>query len=223
MRVARILSDAAFWLVWATVGTAIRLAFRVRVEGEPLPRGPCVLVANHTSYLDPIVLAAVIRRRIAFLTTATVCSKPTVGWFLRLCRSIPVQVRGGNRDAMRRAREVLAGGGLLGVFPEGGISRDGKLLLGNPGAVALALAGNVPIVPIGLLGASAALPPWSLRPRLRRITVRVGAPLPAVDPEGAVEGRRHRLRAVTRQVMDAIATLSDQPSREQTLEDQTIR
>lgn len=218
MRLAHILSETTFWVFWAIFGTAVRVAFRVRVEGEALPAGPCVLVANHTSYLDPVVLGAVIRRRVAFLTNASICSKPTLGWFLRWTHSIPVHARGRNRDAMRRARDVLAKGGVLGVFPEGGISRDGGLLLGNPGAVALALAGGVPIVPVGLLGASAALPPWSALPRPRQVVVRVGAPLPTLGADVSEEGRRARLRVVTRQVMDAIAELTDQVSRERAVE-----
>ncbi len=178
-----------------------------------------MIVANHASYLDPVVLSAVSRRRIVFLMNAIICRTPPLRWFFRWNRVIPVEPRGNNRDAMRRARAALAAGHVLGVFPEGGISRDGRLALGNPGAVAIALAGEVPVVPVGIIGASDALPPHRSLPRLRRVRVRFGAPLvpSALLAGDDAHGRKQRLRVATRRVMDAIAVLTEQESRESEL------
>jgi 1-acyl-sn-glycerol-3-phosphate acyltransferase len=213
------LNDAAYWTFWATVGTGVRLAFRLRVSGPPLPKGPCVIVANHASFLDPVLLAAGSRRRIVFLMNAIICRTPPLRWFYRWNRVIPVDPRGNNRDAMRRAHAALAQGSVLGVFPEGGLSRDGRLVLGNPGAVALALAGDAPLVPVGILGAGDALPPHRALPRLRRVQIRFGAPLLAHDllAGDAGGGRKQRVQEATHRVMAAIAALAEQESRESVL------
>lgn len=221
----RLASDLAFWGFWATFGSALRLGLRMRVEGPGLPRGPCVIVANHASYLDPVLLGAVCRRRIVFLMSATIYRTPPLCWFYRWNRAIPVEPHGNNRAALRRAREELARGGVLGVFPEGGISRDGELLLGNPGAVALALGAEAPIVPVGILGSADVLPPHRRLPRPRQVCVRFGAPMEwrALLGDGDPGGRKQRLQLATRAVMDAIAALAGQRSRESVLAERGMR
>ncbi|MBX3465021.1 MAG: 1-acyl-sn-glycerol-3-phosphate acyltransferase [Planctomycetes bacterium] len=208
-------SNALFWPFWVVVGGLLRLWFRLRVVGPPPPPGGCVLAANHTSFVDPIVLGAAVRRRVVFLMTEVVYRSRSLGWFFRWNHAIPVALRGGNREALRTARAVLQQGRVVGVFPEGGLSRDGRLLLGSPGAVSLVLNENVPIVPVGITGAGAAFPPGSRWPRPRRITVAFGEPiLPAqLDALGGGD-RRARLQAATRLIMDRIAALSGQVSRE---------
>lgn len=235
---------AAYGLLQATLGNAVRWFVRLEVVGTPPAGGPCVLVANHTSFLDPILLGAATRRRITFLMDAVIYRTPPLQWFYRFNRAIPVDPLGSNRDALRRARADLGAGRVLGVFPEGGISRDGLLLLGNAGAVSLALAGDAPLVPAGISGAYEALPPHRSVPSRARVRVRFGAPLlprdllaseRPVSSSGAAAreglatrgeraepandlGRKQRLQLATRRVMDAIAELCDQQSRERELE-----
>jgi 1-acyl-sn-glycerol-3-phosphate acyltransferase len=212
------LNDAAFRAFWLTVGSLLRLAFRLRVEGPPLPAGPCVIVANHVSFLDPLLLGAGSRRRIVFLMDAVIYRTPPLRWFYRWNRAIPVDPRGNNRQALRQARAALADGHVLGVFPEGGISRDGRLGRGNPGAVALALASEAPLVPVGILGTAEALPPHRRRLRLHPVRLRFGTPLPAEHLlAGGSGGRKQRLESATRQVMEEIAALVGQRSRESEL------
>lgn len=211
------LDDAAFHTFRTTVGGLLRWWLRMRVEG-PLPVGPCVMVANHTSFLDPLLLGAAQPRRIVYLMTEVVWRSPALGWFYRWNRAVPLRPRGGNREALRAARDVLAQGRIVGVFPEGGLSRDGRLMLGSPGAVSLAMQAGVPIVPAGIDGASAALPPGCGVPRRARVVVRFGEPLSPADLErlGGVD-RRQRLRLATTAVMRRIAALSRQVAREDQL------
>jgi len=211
------LGNAAFWPFWLGVRTAAQLAFRLRVEGAPPENGAYVLAANHGSYLDPIVLGAAIRRRIAFLMTEVVWRRPAMQWFYRWNRAIPVATRGGNRDALRAARAVLQQGRVVGIFPEGGLSRDGLPMLGNPGAMSLVLDDGVPIVPVGIVGASVALPPGARWPRPRRITIRFGEPITVAQIDALGSDRRTRLLASTRLVMDRIAALLGETSREAVL------
>ena len=194
----------------------MRLATRMRVEGAP-PSGACVLAANHTSFLDPVLLGASCQRRVVFLMTEVIWRSPTFGWFYRWNRAIPLSTRGGNREALRAARSVLQQGRAVAIFPEGGISRDGLPMLGSPGAVSLVLNEGVPIVPVGIVGAGRVLPPGAAWPRFARVTVRFGEPItPAVLDELGGD-RRSRLRDATTLIMRRIAALTGHTAREDVL------
>ena len=193
----------------------------MRVENSPALDGAYIVVGNHTSFLDPLLIGSVCRRRITFLMTVVVFRSAILGWFYRVVRSIPLSLRGpGNRDALRAARAVLKRGEVLGVFPEGGISRDGQMMRGNPGAVALVLAENVPVVPVFLHGAGAILPLGCILPRLfLPVHIRFGDPIAqSALLDGAPNRRRDRLEFATQRIMDAVATLGGEVSRESWLE-----
>lgn len=213
----RWLDASAFWSLWFLVRMALRLFCRLRIEGPLPPRGGCVLAANHVSLLDPLVLGAALPRRIVYLMTTTVYRSPALGWFYRWNRAIPVSTRGGNRDALRGARSALEGGRVVGVFPEGGLSRDGLPMLGSPGAVSLVLNAGVPIVPVGLIGTADVLPFAGRRLRFRRIIVRFGEPIAAADLVDGGLDRRQQLQAATRTIMDRIAALTGHRSRHREL------
>jgi 1-acyl-sn-glycerol-3-phosphate acyltransferase len=213
------LGNCLFWPFWLVSGLVLRVWFRLRAEGAPPPRGAYVLAANHASLIDPIVLGAVTRRRIVYLMTEIHWRSRWLGWFYRWNHAIPVALRGGNRDALRAARSVLQQGRVVGIFPEGGLSRDGLPMLGNPGAVSLVLNEGVPIVPVGIVGAAQAFPPGTVWPRPRRITVRFGQPIQPADLDTPASGdRRVRLQAATRLIMDRVAALCGQVSRAAELE-----
>ena len=150
--------NVLFWAFRAVLGCFLRLYFRFRVEGAPPRSGGYVLAANHASFLDPLVLGCSVRRRVIYMMTETVWRSASAGWFYRWNRTIPLGARGGNRDALRPARAVLKQQRVGGIFPEGGLSRDGELMLGSPGAVSLVLNEGLPIVPVGIVGAADALP-----------------------------------------------------------------
>lgn len=209
------LANLLFWAFWLVVGGLLRIALGVRVENRPRLRGAFVLAANHASFLDPILIGAVMRRRVAFLMTEIIWRSPTMGWFYRWNRAIPVSARGRNREALRAARRVLQQGRVLGIFPEGGLSRDGGLLLGNPGAVSLVLGESVPIVPVGIAGAATVLPPGARWPRRRGVTLRFGAPVSPAELIAVAGGdRKERLQAATTSIMERIAALTHQQPRE---------
>ncbi len=200
------------------VRTFSRLWFGARVEGSLPAQGPYVIAANHASFLDPLVLGSLSRPRIIYLMTETVWRSPRLGWFYRWSRTIPLSSRGGNRDALRAARAVLEQGRVVGIFPEGGLSRDGQPLLGNPGAVALVLQAGVPIVPVGIVGAHDAMPPGVALPRRRRITIRCGEAIAAAEFDRLGGGdRKARLREATRLIMQRIAALTGHVAREDVL------
>jgi 1-acyl-sn-glycerol-3-phosphate acyltransferase len=211
------LDNAVFYPFHMLVRMLLGLIFRLRVEGAPPASGGYVLAANHTSFLDPVILGSSVRRRISFLMTETVWRSASSGWFYRWNRSIPLSARGGNREGLRAAREVLKQQRVVGIFPEGGISRDGKLMLGSPGAVALVLNEGMPIVPVGIIGADEVMP-VSGGFRFRRITVRYGKPILPEEIAALGSDRKTRLREATRLIMQRIADLVGQDAREDVLE-----
>lgn len=186
---------------------------------RPKLEGAFVLVANHSSYLDPILLGVSMRRRMTFLMTVIHYRSPLLGWFYRLTRSIPLAVHGANRDPLRAARTLLGRGEILSLFPEGGLTRDGGLLLGSPGAVSLVMAQKVPIVPVAIIGANDLLPPGAMLPRFKRVEIRYGQPILPEELIGADEiPRKQRLARAKRRIMDTIAELAGSTSREADLE-----
>ncbi len=205
-------------MLWVSCNLLFRVYFRYSVRNAPRLRGPYVVVANHTSFLDPLFLSAAQRRRVCYLMSEVFYRSPRAYWFYRFARAIPVSPRGGNRQAMRAARDALARGDVIGIFPEGGLSRDGELYLGQPGAVSLVLSSGVPVVPAGMTGAYDAMPPSGGWPRPARVRVRFGPPLTADELSGPKSpDRKARLGAATRRIMREIGALTEQRSREQVL------
>ncbi|HIE69860.1 MAG TPA: 1-acyl-sn-glycerol-3-phosphate acyltransferase [Planctomycetes bacterium] len=90
------LDSAVFWVFHTVVRLFFRICFRFRIEGAPPKSGGYVLVANHTSFLDPLLLGASLRRRVVYLMTETVWRSKSTGWFYRWNRSITLSARGGN-------------------------------------------------------------------------------------------------------------------------------
>ena len=211
--------NALFWVVHWLLRFVLRVYFGWRVEGGPPSSGGYVLAANHLSYLDPLVLGASVPRRVSYLMTETVWRSRSAGWFYRWMRAIPLSVRGGNREALRAARAVLRQQRVVGIFPEGGLSRDGQLMLGNPGAVSLVLNEGLPIVPVGIIGVAEALPIGAVFPRPVKICVRYGAPILPAELDALGGDRRERLQNATRLIMQRIADLTGQRAREDVLEE----
>ena len=162
-----------------------RALFRLTVTGRERipPTGGAVIVANHQSWLDPIIVALALPRKPAFLAMEELWAMPGVKLAMRVYGplAIPLQRGAVDASALRRALQTLKDGHLLIVFPEGGISPDGHLRPFHRGAAMLAARAHVPLIPVALDGTSDALPLGRLMPRPRPITVRIGTP---IEPAG---------------------------------------
>jgi 1-acyl-sn-glycerol-3-phosphate acyltransferase len=156
-----------------------RTYFGLETRGaRHLPRqGPALIVSNHQGYLDPLFLQMGTARTIHYLMTSVFYDRPAARPLFRLLGAIRVPLRGPHRDALRQALRILDRGGLVGVFPEGQLSRDGEIGTIMPGAALLASRSGVPVVPAQIRGSFDALSKGRWLPRPARVRVRYGPPL----------------------------------------------
>jgi 1-acyl-sn-glycerol-3-phosphate acyltransferase len=200
------------------VGPALRVGFHPWVEGlEHLPaEGPAILASNHLSFSDSIFLPLVTPRRITFMAKAEYFTTPGVrgrmtASVMRAAGQVPVDRSGGRGadDAIRTGVDLLRSGELLGIYPEGTRSPDGKLYRGRTGVARMALEAKVPVVPVAMIDTDKVQPPGQVVPNLGRVGVVLGKPLEFSRYEG-MESDRLVLRAVTDEIMYAILARSGQ-------------
>lgn len=199
-----------------TVGPMLRLVFRPTVEGlENIPRtGGAVLASNHLSVADEYLMGAVVPRHIAFWAKSDYFNGTGIsGWAMRSLMhglgAIAVNREGGRAalTAFDAAIPVLKEGDLVGLYPEGTRSPDGRLYRGRTGVARLALLAGVPVIPVGVMGTEAVQPIGTLVPRLGHpVTIKFGKPL---DFTGRSMDSSS-LRAITDEVMAEIQKLTGQ-------------
>ncbi|SHK81796.1 1-acyl-sn-glycerol-3-phosphate acyltransferase [Pseudonocardia thermophila] len=196
----------------------VRLIYRPVVNGaERIPKtGPVILAANHLSAIDTAAIALTATRPVAFLGkaeyfTGTGLKGRALAAFLRALGYIPVDRANAKAGlaAIAAAMEVLQEGRVFAIYPEGTRSLDGRLHRGHTGVATLALRSGAPVVPVALHGTDEVLPKGALIPRLRPVTVTFGEPLDFSRYDG-LEASNVIRRAVTDEIMDAIAQLSHQ-------------
>ena len=156
-----------------------KLFFRLKVTGQQnIPQdGPFIIVANHSSLLDPVILGVSIKPKIIFVAAAYLFEIRWLGYLLRKANSIPVQ-RENDIKAIKQSLKILQQGGVLGIFPEGGVDRQKDDLPIKAGAAYLATKVGVPIVPIRIKGADKVLPRGAKFIRsLNKIEVEIKKPI----------------------------------------------
>lgn len=196
----------------------LRAYFRPEVTGRELvPRtGPAIVAANHLSAADQVVTPISARRQVCYFAKAEYFDQPgwrgrLRDWWFRELGHIPV-----DRDDARAAAgtiaigaDLLASGRVLGIYPEGTRSRDGRLHKFRTGVARLALRTGAPVVPVGLVGTQDVLRPGDRRWHRARVAVHFGAPL---DFSGRSEDERSArvLREVTETIRESVQHLSGQ-------------
>ena len=208
-----------YWVVKAIIAPVLRLLFRPWAEGtENVPRdGAAILASNHLSFSDHFFAPLPLPRKVVFLAKSEYFTGRGLKGLLSKAffsglGQIPVDRSGGEASerALRTGLRVLASGQLLGIYPEGTRTPDGRLFRGKTGVARLALEARVPVIPTAMIGGFEFQPPGRIAPRLAiRPGVRFGKPLDFSRYYG-LEQDRIVLRAVTDEIMYALMRLSGQ-------------
>jgi 1-acyl-sn-glycerol-3-phosphate acyltransferase len=208
-----------YWVVKAILYPALRLVFRPWAEGtDNVPReGPAILASNHLSFSDHFFGALLLPRKVVYLAKSEYLTGRGIKGliskaFFRAVGVIPVDRSGGESSerALLTGLRVLGEGNLLGIYPEGTRTPDGRLYRGKTGVARLALEGRVPVIPSAMVNTYELQPPGAIVPRLRfRPGVRFGKPLDFSRYYG-MESNLLVLRAVTDEIMYALMELAGQ-------------
>ncbi|CAM4245386.1 lysophospholipid acyltransferase family protein [Nocardiopsis rhodophaea] len=208
-----------YWIVKAILGPVLAVLWQPRAEGvENVPRyGPAVLVGNHLSFSDHFFGPLPLPRKITFLAKAEYFTGTgPKGFVSRLfftgVGQIPIDRSGGKASeaALRTGLRVLRQGKLLGIYPEGTRSPDGKLYRGRTGVARLVLESRAPVIPMAMINVDKIMPPGRTVPKLGiRPKVKFGKPLDFSRYYGMEKDPRV-LRAITDEIMYALMELSGQ-------------
>jgi 1-acyl-sn-glycerol-3-phosphate acyltransferase len=207
-----------YWIVKAVLGPLLRTFWRPWVEGlDHVPEhGAAILASNHLSFLDSIFLPLVVPRRVTFLAKSDYFTGSGVkGWFKRRFFSgvgqVPIDRSGGKASeaALRSGVRVLRHDRLLGIYPEGTRSPDGRLYRGKIGVAKMAVEAGVPVIPVAMIGTFEIQPPGKLIPKIGRVGIRIGRPLD-FGRYGDIDADRYVLRSITDEIMYEVMQLSGQ-------------
>ncbi len=190
------------------VKTAVEKGLRIKLSGrEHLPgQGAAILLGNHSSFLDAIILEALTPRNIWFMTKNSEYKNCFMTWFLGLAKSFPVRRYTVDVQAVRNAIRVVQGGHILGVFPEGERNWADRMLPFKRGTMRLVLALGVPVIPVGISGAYGLMPRWTHRVKRVPVHVRFGVPV-RIDPVSIAAQTEEDIAAVTAKLRGAIGGL----------------
>ena len=208
-----------YWLLKRIIlGPVLHAIFRPWVRGEEnVPvQGAAILASNHLSFSDSIFLPLVVKRRVTFLAKADYFTGRGVkgrltAAFIRGAGQLPIDRSGGaaSEAALRTGLKLLRSGELLGLYPEGTRSPDGRLYRGKTGVARMALEAKVPVLPVVMIGTDKVQPIGRRIPHLGRVGVVIGKPLDFSRYEG-MEDDRFVLRSITDEIMYELMELSGQ-------------
>jgi len=201
------------------IGPAIDLSFNPWVQGlENIPaEGAAILASNHLSFSDSIFLPVKVPRKITFLakseyfTGKGIRGKATAAFF-KGAGQVPVERSGGNASTavIETGVRILREGNLLGIYPEGTRSPDGRLYRGKTGVARMALEAQVPVIPIAMMNTDKVQPIGRTRPNFNvEVGIKIGKPLDFSRYYGMHEDR-FVLRSLTDEIMYEIMALSGQ-------------
>ena len=214
---------SVFWPLAALVIPPMSLIAKIRVTGaEKLPKeGAFVLAPNHYSEFDPLIVAVAVwrmGRAPRFMAKESLFRVPVLGWFLRRTGMIPVartSSASSARQTMKQSEELVEHGRGVIVYPEGTLTRDPDLwpMRGKSGAVRLALADGIPLIPMAQWGTQEIMGRYqkglSLWPLRKPVHVLVGDPVDVEDLR-ARAGEPVALTEATNRLMNAITALLEQ-------------
>ncbi|OFX17005.1 MAG: hypothetical protein A2Z18_01725 [Armatimonadetes bacterium RBG_16_58_9] len=197
-----------FYVVGKALSAAVcRIFGRWKVLGrDNIPtKGGALLCANHVSYIDPPAVGGGCPRPVRFMAKSQLFKVPVLGFLIHRVGAFPVKRGTADRGALRKAVELLESGEIVGMFPEGTRSLDGKLQEPELGAGMIALRADVPVIPVALVDTENLLRPHSFFFRFSRVKVIYGEPVPLSDLREKTG--RQAFEEAGRRIMAAIGEL----------------
>jgi 1-acyl-sn-glycerol-3-phosphate acyltransferase len=208
-----------YWLMkYIVIGPIVKAIFRPWIVGRSnIPAsGAAILASNHLSFVDSVFLPLMIDRPVSFLAKSDYFTGRGIkGWatrvFMKATGQLPIDRSGGRASeaSLNTGLQVLGRGDLLGIYPEGTRSPDGRLYRGRTGIARMALEAHVPVVPVVMVDTDTMMPIGRTIPRVVRVGVVIGEPLDFSRFQG-MEGDRYILRSVTDEIMVALQRLGEQ-------------
>jgi 1-acyl-sn-glycerol-3-phosphate acyltransferase len=207
-----------WWSKYVLLGPLMRLLARPTIEGlEHIPaRGGAILAGNHLAVADSFLVPLLVRRRITYLAKREYFIQPGfIGWIKKVfftgVGQVPVDRAVGSeaQAALDTAIRLLREGKLLGIYPEGTRSPDGRLYKGKTGVARMALEAGVPVIPVAVIGTNKLNPIGSRMWRPHHVHIRIGEPLDFSRYAG-MAGDRFIERSMTDEIMYTLMELSGQ-------------
>jgi 1-acyl-sn-glycerol-3-phosphate acyltransferase len=208
-----------YWLMkYIVIGPIVKAIFRPWIIGRRnIPaEGAAILASNHMSFADSIFLPLMIDRPVAFLAKSDYFTgKGLKGWatrvFFKATGQLPIDRSGGKASeaSLNTGLQVLGRNELLGIYPEGTRSPDGKLYRGRTGIARMALEARVPVVPVVMVDTDTMMPIGQAVPRIVRVGIVIGEPLDFSRFAG-MESDRYVLRSVVDEIMVALQRIGQQ-------------
>ena len=208
-----------YWLLkHLLIGPLLRTVFRPWITGAAnIPEtGGVILASNHLSFVDSVFLPLMIDRRVMFLAksdyfTGTTLWGRIVRYFFIATGQLPIDRSGGKASeaSLNTGLGVLHAGDVLGIYPEGTRSPDGRMYRGRTGVARMILEGRVPVVPVAMVDTDKVMVEGRRFPRVHRVGMVIGEPLDFSRFEG-LEGDRFILRSITDEIMYELNRMSGQ-------------
>jgi len=207
-----------WWVKNGLLGPLVSTVFRPTITGvEHVPRdGGAIIVCNHLSFVDSIFLPLAIPRQMTFLAksdyfTGKGLRGAIVKWFMTSAGQLPIDRSGGKASeaSLNTGLGVLAEGRVLGIYPEGTRSPDGRGYRGRTGVARMVLEAHVPVIPVAVVGTDEVMPLGAKLPKVKKVSVVIGEPMDFSRFEG-LENDRFVLRSITDEIVYRINELSGQ-------------
>lgn len=208
-----------YWVLkFVLVGPILRVLFRPDVQGlENIPsKGAAILASNHLSFSDSIFLPLMVRRRVTFLAKSEYFTGKGIKGLLSRAffagaGQVPIDRASGTaaKDALDTGTGILGEGKLLGIYPEGTRSPDGRLFRGKTGMARMALESGAVVIPVVMIDTEKIQPIGKKIPRIHKVRIRIGVPLDFSRYDG-MSGDRFVERSMTDEVMYELMLLSGQ-------------
>jgi 1-acyl-sn-glycerol-3-phosphate acyltransferase len=207
--------DTRFTPLYRILRVGVRLLnavlFRTSVshKGRVPAEGPVIIAPVHRSFIDFFVASEVTGRKLHYMAKDSLWKNDALGSFLVSVGAFPVHRESADREALRRAQQVLEAGEVLILFPEGE-RRTGPVVEDlHEGVAFLAARTGATVVPVGIGGSASVMPKGSRIPRPRRIHLEVGEPIDPPERSGSGRVPRSRIHLLTEQLTTALQELYD--------------